>query len=488
MQLPKLTRIRRDEGGIAIVEVLVSAIILLAVSVGVFTAMSATTQATATERHRAKANLFAEQELERTRSLRIADLATLDSTRRVLEDGTELASGTPCPTTGQTCYTITSKTQFLTETATTSTCTAGSNSRDYLQLTATVSWSDMGPLRPVTAATLVSPPSGSLVPNSGSLLVTVTDSQDNGIPGVSLSGSGAGSFSGTTGSTGCVLWRNLPAGTYTMIASGAATGMVDPVNGAPPAPQTVSIVDQGTNTVPLQYDRPGALTVSFKTLNYLGTLVDSTGDGISVKAPLMNQWKTFTGPNSPTMTTTQTLFPFASPTTYSAYAGTCASNYPDPSNNGSNPLAFANVTVPVAGTGTTPDNVIQLPSLRLTVRTGSAPGPTTQGSVVNSADVHVTDMACTPSQPTRILATNGSGELADSATGPTDPGLPYSANYRVCADANISGVQRMNFVRTTGTGSPIEQVGVTDPATPTAKVIYLTGPGATSGTGAQCSP
>lgn len=485
MQLPKLTRMRCDEGGIAIVEVLVSAIILLTVSVGVFTALSATTRATAQERHRARANALAEQELERVRGIRIADLAVLDSTRRVLEDGTELSSGTPCPS-GQTCYTITSRSQFLTEGSTTSTCSAGSGSRDYLQVTASVDWSDMGPLQPVTAATLVSPPSGSLVPNSGSLLVTVTDSQDNGIPGVALSGSGAGSFTGSTGSTGCVLWRNLPAGSYSMIASGSVSGMVDPINGNPPASQTVSIVDQGTNTVNLQYDRPGALSVAFRTLNYSGTLVDSTGDGISAKAPLMNQWKTFTASNSSTITTPQALFPFVSPTTYGVYAGTCPTNYPDPSNNGSNPLAFANVTVPVAGTGSTPDNIIQLPSLRLTVRTGSS--SLLPGSVVNSADVHVTDMACTPSPPTRILATNGSGELADSATGPTDPGLPYSSNYRVCADANISGTQRMNFARTTATGNPIEQVGVTDPTTPTARVIYLTGPGATSGTGAQCSP
>jgi hypothetical protein len=234
------------------------------------------------------------------------------------------------------------------------------------------------------------------------------------------------------------------------------------------------------------YDRPGAASVSVKTLNYSGTVIPSTADGISAKAPLMNLWKTFTNPNSSTITTTQTLFPFASPTTYGVYAGTCPSNNPDPTNAGANPLAFANVTVPASGTGTTPDNVIQLPSLRLTVRDGSAVA--TPGLVVTSADVHITDMICSPNV-TRTLATNDAGQLAD-ATGaaPTDPGLPYSTNYKVCADANIGGVQRMNYVRPTGSGTQLDVVGVTDPATPTVKTVYLTGLGATSGPGAQCSP
>jgi hypothetical protein len=341
----------------------------------------------------------------------------------------------------------------------------------------------MGALHPVTASTLVSPPSGSLVPNSGSILVNVVDARNVGIPGVVLTGSGPGSFTGSTSSTGCMLWRNVPVGTYTMAVGGAVSGMVDQ-NGSAPTNQTVSVVDQGTNTVNLQYDRPGALRVSFTTLNYSGAVVNSTGDGITASNSGMNVAKTFTGANSQTLTTTSTLFPFPSPSTYSVYGGTCASNNPDPTANGSNPLAFANVTVPGAGTGTTPDNVIQLPSLQLTVRTGSSSA--SPGTVVNGADVHVTDMNCTPNV-TRILATNNSGQLADgTGTAATDPGLPYSTNYKVCADANVSSTQRMNFVRTSG-GS-VAQVAVTDPTAGSVQTIYLGASNATTGAGAQCSP
>ena len=213
MQRINPTRIHRDESGWALIEVLISAIILLVVAAGVFAAFNSTSRATAFERNRARADALAEQDLERVRSLRIGDLSTLNQTRTVTADGTT--------------YTIVSNSQFLQETAATSTCASGNGSRDFLQLRSTVTWQGMGPHPAVTAATVVSPPSGSLVPNSGTLLVVITNAAGAPIPGVILTGSGAGSYTGTTGSSGCVLWHNLPAGTYTMTEGGAAAGMVN---------------------------------------------------------------------------------------------------------------------------------------------------------------------------------------------------------------------------------------------------------------------
>ena len=65
MERLQLTRIARDEAGLAIVEVLVSAVVLLTFAVGVFTVLRLETRATAQERHRAQANDIGQSDLER---------------------------------------------------------------------------------------------------------------------------------------------------------------------------------------------------------------------------------------------------------------------------------------------------------------------------------------------------------------------------------------------------------------------------------------
>ncbi len=462
MDLRKLTRIAGDEGGFAIVEVLVSALVLLIFSVGVVAVLTGATRATAQERHRAQANALAEQELERVRSSRIADLSTLNSTRRALDDGTELASGAPCPTTGaasrQTCYTITSSTQFQTEAASTSGCAAGSGSRDYLLLTVSVSWTGMGALHPVRAATIVSPPSGSLVPNSGSVLVNVVDSRNVGISGVALSGSGPGSFSGSTGPTGCVLWRNLPVGTYTMTVGGTASIMVDP-NGNTPTPQSVSVVDQGTNTVNLQYDRPASIQgITFRTRDYLNNLVDSSADSVIASNTGMQVAKAFTPPGgvrATSITTTSTLFPFTSP--YAVYAGTCASNNPP-----AGPM-LGNATLPVGGSATLASpGYIQLPSLQVTVFSGTSASP---GPLVSGAKVTARDTGC---NVTRTLTPTGGtdllGHVPQAPPSGGDIGLPYGT-YDVCASNSTATDKRIV------TGVALTSAGLTG----TILAIYLGG-------------
>lgn len=209
--LPKL---RSEEDGVILIEIVVSAMLLVIVALGVFTAFDAGTRATAEERHRARASSLAEGDVERMRGMRIADLSGLNQTRALTVDGLS--------------YTIRSEATFVNEPATTSTCAAGSGSRDLLQVTSTVTWPSIGTRPPVTVSSLVSPPNGSVVPNSGSLLASIKDSRSAGMSGVSLTGSGPGSFSGTTAAGGCVMWRNLPQGNYSLTFGGAAAGKVDP--------------------------------------------------------------------------------------------------------------------------------------------------------------------------------------------------------------------------------------------------------------------
>ncbi len=446
-----LTRMRRDEAGFALIEVLISAVLLMIVAAGVFLAFDASTRATAQERHRARANDLAQSDLERIRSLPYAcPLASPSCTYSIVslitpESRTVTQDGTP--------YTIVSRAQFLTETPTTSACTTAPDSRDYLQISSAVTWPGMGTRPAVTAASAVSPPSGSVIPNTGSLLVNVTDSQGAGIPGVGLSGSGPASFSGTTGSSGCVLWRNLPAGNYTMPVSGVAASKVDKDGNPPnvPQPQTISVVAQGTNTVNLLYDTPGSISntspIRFVTKPY-GALsitppVASKADSAILFNTGMTAARQLGTPGTPVSGLSASgLFPFGSP--YSVYAGTCQADNPDPNSSGAGGNAIQNVLIPPGGTVNGP--TIELPALHLTVVNNLS-------QPLASARVRVQDNNC-PDWPT------GSGTQFWRSMGPTntlgqlpDPGLPYrpyvagdalNKGYNVCADNGTRHVTATN--------------------------------------------
>lgn len=428
---PKNFKNLGDQDGMVLIEIVVSAMLLVIVALGVFTAFDAGTRATAQERHRARAQSIAEGDVERMRGMRVADLSSLDATRTVTFDGMN--------------YTVRSRAIFVNEPAVTSTCAAGTGSRDLIQVTSTVTWSSIGTRPPVTVSSLVSPPNGSVVPNSGSLLASVKDSRAAGMSGVTMTGSGAGSFSGTTAAGGCVLWRNLPAGNYTLNFSGAAAGKVDP-DGASPTGQTVSVVAGGTNTVDYVFDSPGRIqNVAFTTRDYSNNLDATTWDSMVVDQTGMTTSRVFTGARALNLSTPTTLFPFTSP--YSVYTGTCGDNNP----GGGNGLGSS--LVPVGGSVTGP--TLQMPSLQVTLWSGSS--SSSPGSRVSGGDVTAFDDNCDV-QRTLTTSTNSNGQVPD-ASGRPMINLPYSDDYDICAN-NSAGTDRRiisNFALTSSgsSGTPL---------------------------------
>ena len=414
MRFP-LTKLRRDPSGLILVEVVVSAMLLVIVALGVFTAFDAGTRATAEERHRARAHALAEADVERMREMRVADLAGLDQTRTTTVDGLT--------------YTIRSQAAYGTETATTSTCSTGAGSRDTLLVSSTVTWPSIGGRPPVKVSSVVAPPNGSTLPNSGSLLVSIKDSRGTGVAGVSISGSGATSFTGTTGTGGCVMVRNLQAGNYMLSFGGAAIGKVTP-DGIAPGGETASVVAGSTNTVNFEFDSPGRIQdVQFRTRDYPPSngLRPMAWDSIVVGHTSMQSPRAFTSTTGRqlTMSTPPTLFPFVTP--YTVYAGTCGGN--DPGGG----LGTGSVVVPVGSSVTGP--TIQLPSLLVTVWSGTSSNP---GSPVAGSRVSATDPTCNVTR-TLTTATNASGRVPDDASGRPMTGLPYLAGspqgpgYTVCA-------------------------------------------------------
>ncbi len=390
-----------------IIEVLVASILMVTISLGALAAIDSATRSTAQERNRAQAHGVAQADQARMRSMRISDLANLNQTRTVTEEGTD--------------YTVVSRGDFVTDSTGTASCDEGTASADYIKITSTVSWSGIGSRPAVVSESIVSPSSGSISPDRGALAIEVDDAQNNGIPGIPVSGSGAGSFSGTTGSTGCVIFGNLPAGDYTLSVSGLASGLVDH-DGNPPENHPTSVVGQSTNTVVLQYADPGSIPVTFTT-RVGANLVASKADSIIVFNTGMSTPKTFGTPGTLATTVTASgLFPFSSPD--AVYAGTCEGDNPNPNDDEPPPVpeAVASVAVPAGGSAPA---TIQVPALFITVRSGTS--SFNQGSLVSGATVRVADDNC-PNDPTtgfkRTFTTNSQGTL-------DNPGLPYS-QYDVC--------------------------------------------------------
>ena len=224
-----------------------------------------------------------------------------------------------------------------------------------------------------------------------------------------------------------------------MTAGGAAAGMVDP-DGNAPAAQTVSVVDQATNTVNLQYDRPGSIQgINFRTRTYGGTLVTSTADTAVLSQSGMTQVKVYGTPGGTRQTTFNTgtnLFPFTSP--YTVYAGSCTANDPtaDPTATG----AYGSATVPAGGSANLASpGYVQLPSLLVTLWSGTS--SVSPGTRVSGGDVTVQEVGSpTGCGVTRTLttSTNTNGQVPVAG----DVGLPYGT-YNVCANNSAATDRRV---------------------------------------------
>lgn len=393
-----------DERGSILIEVLVSAIMLVITAVGVFSAFEAGTRASAEERHRAQAEGLAQADIARLRTMRISDLSNLLETKTAVVEGDE--------------YTVKSIAAYQTDKASTASCKPGEASADYVEIRSEVTWPSIGSRSPVVEQSLVAPPNGSVSAKSGSLAVQIENAENKGVAGVVLNGAGAGTFAGETGPTGCVIFGDLPAGNYMLTLSGA--GLVDK-EGEPPEPQETSVVEESTNTLGLQYDFGGTIEAEFETFAS-GVAVPSRAESIVIYNSGMHTSKVFgTSGTAQEEVSATPLFPFVS--AYSVYAGSCTANNPasgeiSPEGAVGEAIVSAKATTPVT---------IHLPPLNLTAWSGATNEEA--GEPIAGAHVTVTDTRCGEmgNEVKRTYATDSEGHLPD-------PGLPFST-YAVCVSA-----------------------------------------------------
>lgn len=399
----------QGEAGFTLIEVMTAAIMVVLVSTGVFGAIQSMTKASAQERTRATAHALAQADQSRMRNFKIADFSSYSESRNVVDGGTT--------------FSVNSSASFVSDATGTASCAEGSASADYIRITSNVTWPTRGSRPPVVLQSTIAPPNGSISPDSGALAVRVEDATGAGIPGIGISGTGAGAFNDTTNENGCVIFGNLPSGNYNLIA--AVSGLVDRDGNAPSA-QTTSVIPFATNVVVLQYDQPGSIDLNFTTF-VNGGLQASSADSVVVFNTGMTAEKAYGTVGSPQASMTiSPLFPFSSPN--AVYAGTCPANNPNPTAQEPPPASQASLLVPAGGTVS---GTIQLPALDVRVWTGN--NGSNPGLPLPAAQVKVMDRDCTngSGQPiTRNYTTNLLGRLAD-------PGVPRS-HYDVCVSNGLN--------------------------------------------------
>jgi prepilin-type N-terminal cleavage/methylation domain-containing protein len=451
-----------EDAGFTLVEVLVSALILVLLSMAVLGALDATTRSSYSDRIHADAEALAQQNENRLRGLNIDELSNLNSTFNYPGgkiDGVQ--------------FTLSETAQYVSDTSGTVSCT--NPSADYLEATTTVTWPRMGGRAPVSVTSVLTPTVGSVDSTNGALAVSVLNAAGTGYGGVNVSIAGATNATATTTSAGCALFGDLPSGAYTVTVAPPTGTYVDSLTGATissatPDTRTVSVAASSVPTsAPFSLDQAGSINATFSTTwpgsgtaapagtgtgpivapatptapaviafntnmnapSYrMCTLADAGGCpvvGSQDQAFGSTDWGT--GPISATP-----LFPFKS--SYSVYAGVCPSDDPNVIAGVTDPTA----TVPPGGPASV---ALTLPAMVVRLYSGSTVSNANEIKLPASTKLTISDDGCNvdyisglaaPAAGQANLPINASytpGSTVSNTGLLQYPGMPYG-HYTVC--------------------------------------------------------
>jgi Tfp pilus assembly protein PilV len=426
-----------SEGGFALIEVVISAFLIVLVGSAVLGLVTSSTRSAYQQRARTQAYSLAQEDQSRLRTLRISTLDGLSENRTVTLNGTV--------------FNVESSGVFVNSTSGSASCSENESSPDYVRITSTVTQKS-GKGSPISLRSIIAPSNGSLDPTHGDIVISATNGQGQPLQGLVLTGNGASNFSGETDENGCAIFADLPAGTYTLTPSGV--GLVDKTGKAPTS-QPVQLGGNQTQRIPLMYDKPGSLRSPF--YYKIGTTSTSI---VPSKVMLYNAESGSTAtsytPTTETVGTTKyaamsNIFPFK--TAYSIYAGSCEGD--QPGSTGTEGIGTA--IVPSAGSVTS--GQIRMPTLELTVANGT--------TKLQGAKVVLTDEDCPSTKYT--YTTEANGHQSETSTGPMTPAVPWS-KYKICASASISGTTRKTEVSgvvvETFTSTVTKALSITSTTTP----------------------
>jgi hypothetical protein len=332
-------------------------------------------------------------------------------------------------TVSGTTYRIEERGFFVNNSSGTSSCGESDSAPSYIKITSTVSANGLA--RPVSLQSIVSPTSGSVDANLGNLALQASNARNEPLSEVPISLSGPANYSGSTDSSGCANFNQIPSGNYRVTATNSA-GLITPEGNTTWVKESAGVPAGGTQQLTFHFDKPGTLKPEFIYLEPgTGTPRPAPVDAMQIYNPesgsVASTFGTPGGARSATLTATG-RYPFK--TNYAVYAGSCLGNNPNPENKApANEVGVGALQLTPGGVAT---GQVRVPALELNV--------TNNGGVVVGAKVVVTDNTC-GSSVKRTYITNAGGHLAKTSGGATEAGLPFGA-YKVCASATISGAIR----------------------------------------------
>lgn len=432
-------RLRRGEEGWLIVEVMISALILVIAALAILNGLDGASKASGRNRNRSEAATLAQQDQERLRSFESSGLSNYHSSRTV--------------TVGNLKYVVASKVQWVRDTSGVVSCSVDSSQAQYELITSTVT-DPTGVNAPVVAQSIVAPHVGDFSSNTGSSAVQLIDRNGNGVQNVGVALNEPPAPSDTTNSAGCVVFGFLAVpnpGPYHAVF--AQPGYVDTLGNNAIGPNTasdtgaVTLVAGQTSLTQFQYDLGASLTISFNTQvasNPQQAATAYQAQVFNTGIPLTPSQRTFpaTAPSSPTATVAATsLFPFTS--SYGVWAGSSTCTAANPASQ-SPPQTADSITMTPGGNQTLS---VREPAINLVAEQG--------GTAKAGLNVRVTPKS------TGCGSTTTYPKQTSTATGTLpNPGFPYG-DYSICIDnGSKTASTTTNVHNTSRAGTPTVFVNI----------------------------
>jgi hypothetical protein len=406
----------RSESGFALMEVIVSAAVLVLVVLGVLAAMDSVARTAGANKAKTVAATLAEKDQERLRGMHIDQV------------GGPLG-GYDVDVAGVT-YRVESKAVWVADGSDEEVgCGAKNSEGSYLRLTSTVTSPITGAsVKPVVLSSIMAPR------QKGALIVLVKNAAEQPVQGLTVTAPPL--TSKVTNSAGCAVFSQIDAGNYTVGLN--QSGWVD-WNGNPTPTKLAGVTAGNITTVDFAYDRAATATVTVQNKptaqggvlepakTVLGAHPKPTTGMRTSSAPVVpspNPYPVDNAVKTGASFVMTNLFPF--PEGYTFYSGACLGA--DPSKQV--PDYFSTYSGALTlGPGESRPVTVYEPPVNITVRRDSVTGTLADATAVYA---YPKAAGCTGIR-IPLGTTTSSGTLAY-------PGLPYG-EYDICA-RRTSGTDR----------------------------------------------